>query len=145
MTSISFSKDLELHFLGRNGLGRICGAEILPIAGQAALHIEPVTSKGVAGRCSIEIPVNHLHQFVSALQAAAEEIQPAKTQNEGAAVDRLVFEFGHWGEHPRFARSDWKYEVANGDTQRGYWEFVAAKLEEEDSESVAQPERTFTL
>jgi hypothetical protein len=44
-------------------------------------------------------------------------------------VQRLISEFGEWGEHPKVPRSDWQYEVGNGDSQRGYWDFVAAKLE----------------
>lgn len=33
---------------------------------------------------------------------------------------------GHaWGEHPKYPREDWQTEVANGDTQGGYWEWVS--------------------
>lgn len=35
---------------------------------------------------------------------------------------------GHWGEHPEHPLSDWRYEVQNGDTRLGYWEWVAARL-----------------
>lgn len=35
------------------------------------------------------------------------------------------------GQHPRFTRWDWKQEVASESTLRGYWEWVASKLEEE--------------
>lgn len=34
---------------------------------------------------------------------------------------------GYWKEHPEFPVSDWQYEVQNGDTRQGYWEFVAAQ------------------
>lgn len=30
----------------------------------------------------------------------------------------------YWDEHPDFPVSDWQYEVANGDTKVGYWEWV---------------------
>jgi hypothetical protein len=135
MTSMSISKKLELHFLGRNGPGRMCGARVVPIEDLTALHIEPVTSRGVAGRSSIQIPVGQLHQFVEALQSAAAEITPSQAARPPANAERLTFEFGHWGEHPQHGRGVWKYEVANGDTQRGYWDYVAAKLEEEDADS----------
>lgn len=39
---------------------------------------------------------------------------------------------GWWGEHPGFPVSDWLYEVANGDTRLGYWEWVKAQLEQEE-------------
>jgi hypothetical protein len=35
---------------------------------------------------------------------------------------------GPWGEHSRHPARDWQYEVANGDTRLGYWDWVAAKL-----------------
>lgn len=34
---------------------------------------------------------------------------------------------GHWGKHPDHPVEDWQYEVANGDTRLGYWEWVAAR------------------
>lgn len=37
--------------------------------------------------------------------------------------------FGAWGESPSYPSADWKYEVANGDTRLGYWQWVAAKME----------------
>lgn len=35
-----------------------------------------------------------------------------------------------WETHPEFPRGDWQYEVGNGDTNYGYWEWVAAQLDE---------------
>lgn len=35
---------------------------------------------------------------------------------------------GHWAEHDKFPSRDWRYEVADGDTRLGYWEWVAAQL-----------------
>lgn len=37
---------------------------------------------------------------------------------------------GHWIETPAFPVEDWRYEVANGDTRRGYDDWCAAKAEE---------------
>ncbi|QRM34823.1 hypothetical protein [Microvirga sp. VF16] len=39
-----------------------------------------------------------------------------------------------WDDHPDYPSEDWKYEVENGDTRRGYWDWVAAKLEEAEDE-----------
>lgn len=36
------------------------------------------------------------------------------------------------GEHPVFTRGDWRNEVFNGYTLRGYWEWVEAQIEEEE-------------
>lgn len=37
----------------------------------------------------------------------------------------------HWAEHARYTRTDWRKEVAENNTQRGYWSWVRARLEEE--------------
>jgi hypothetical protein len=34
-----------------------------------------------------------------------------------------------WGEHPIYTRSHWQLEVRQGDTQRGYWSWVEARIE----------------
>lgn len=35
----------------------------------------------------------------------------------------------YWGENSEFPVEDWKYQVANGDTRRGYWEWIEAEQE----------------
>lgn len=49
--------------------------------------------------------------------------------------DKTVFDItekygGYWGEHPDFPVADWQYEVSNGDTRSGYWEWVEKKVED---------------
>lgn len=34
---------------------------------------------------------------------------------------------GHWGEHHMYPVADWQFEVANGDTRLGYWEWAYAQ------------------
>lgn len=34
-----------------------------------------------------------------------------------------------WGSHPKFTMEDWQFEVSEGDTRRGYWEWVSVQLE----------------
>ncbi len=34
---------------------------------------------------------------------------------------------GYWIEHPKYPASNWQYEVANGDTRLGYWEWASAQ------------------
>lgn len=38
---------------------------------------------------------------------------------------------GNWGKHPDYPVEDWKYEVTNGSTRLGYWEWIEAKQQEE--------------
>ena len=40
----------------------------------------------------------------------------------------------YWDHYSKYPLEDWQYEVANGDTRRGYHEWVAAKREEDDTE-----------
>ena len=45
------------------------------------------------------------------------------------SADALITKHGMWGELETLPRDDWKFEVQNGDTNLGYWEWVAARLE----------------
>jgi len=129
MSILSINKDLELSFLGRNGDAHMCGVSVIAFQSLQALHIEPITSRGLVGRCSIQIPVAQLDDFIAALRSEAADVTLPKSERPLTPA-QLMSQFGEWGEHPKFPRSDWQYEVANGDTQRGYWDFVAAKLDE---------------
>jgi hypothetical protein len=44
---------------------------------------------------------------------------------------------GYWGKHRGgWTVEDWQYEVANGDTREGYWEWCAAKeISQENGEA----------
>ncbi|MCK0441260.1 hypothetical protein MUG78_17820 [Gordonia alkaliphila] len=37
---------------------------------------------------------------------------------------------GQWREHRDWPVESWQYEVANGDTRQGYWEWVLKNIEE---------------
>ena len=39
---------------------------------------------------------------------------------------------GYWGSHSMHPVSDWQQAVANGTTRNGYWEWLEAKLVEEN-------------
>ena len=47
---------------------------------------------------------------------------------------------GYWGSHYDYPVEDWKLDVQNGDTRRGYWEWLEARLvEENDGKELPQP------
>jgi hypothetical protein len=46
------------------------------------------------------------------------------------SAQQLIEEHGYWGEMPGHPVADWQYEVANNDSRRGYWEWVAARMAE---------------
>ena len=56
---------------------------------------------------------------------------PVRTAQVASLVDSCGGDL--WGEHPQYPKSDWKYEVENGDTFLGYWEWVYCKLDEADA------------
>ena len=57
----------------------------------------------------------------------------AKEKKMGTRLDDLISEFGgYWGVgHPEYALDNWRCEVANNDTRKGYWSWVYTQVEEE--------------
>jgi uncharacterized protein (UPF0248 family) len=51
--------------------------------------------------------------------------------------DKYGFADG-WGWHPKYREQDWMAEIRDGNTRRGYREWVAAQIEEQD-----EPEITY--
>lgn len=41
---------------------------------------------------------------------------------------------GVWDNDPDYPPEDWRYEVANGDTRLGYWDWVVNQKEQEQNE-----------
>jgi len=74
--SVLFSKNV--NFLGRNGM---FGAKAVTLVVHGTLSdvkvvsIAPITTKGIEGRCWIEIPANNIPNMIDALKSLAEEIK----------------------------------------------------------------------
>ncbi len=47
-------------------------------------------------------------------------------------VCHLASKVDLWDDVESYPRADWQAEVAASDTQRGYWDWVAAQMEQED-------------
>lgn len=41
---------------------------------------------------------------------------------------------GYWSEHWNYSSEDWMYAVSNGDTRKGYWEWVIEMIETKDED-----------
>ena len=72
-------------------------------------------------------------------KAAAAESQPGNTtrhDSQGETVESLIETYGGWGDHPEYDSQTWREEVVEEKTRRSYWDWVAAKIEEnsEDGE-----------
>ena len=46
----------------------------------------------------------------------------------GLSLEQLKGKYGP-GEHPDHIREDWRHDVAQGDTNLGYWEWVVYQVE----------------
>jgi hypothetical protein len=64
------------------------------------------------------------------------DVDMLTTSVRTACVAALIVDNGGdlWGEHPKHPKSDWRYEVENGDTMLGYWEWAKCKLDEAESD-----------
>lgn len=63
-------------------------------------------------------------------------IVPMVTVDEAFHPDaQALFRADAWSEHGDFPRADWRQEVGNGDTQRSYWGWVSARLDERAQEN----------
>ena len=46
--------------------------------------------------------------------------------------EKLIEECGgYWSSHEHYPVVDWIFEVTNGDTRRGYWDWVQSCIERE--------------
>jgi hypothetical protein len=41
-----------------------------------------------------------------------------------------------WNDVPEYPRSDWRYQVGNGDTNLGYWDWVEHQLEADNNDAL---------
>lgn len=48
---------------------------------------------------------------------------------------------GVWGEHPDHPVGSWMYQVANGDTRSGYWQWVESSIEVSEPADHDPPDR----
>src|SRR5512137_651482 len=61
---MNFTKTVS--FIGRNGCFKSTGLDILKLGN--VVTIQPITSKGVAGRCMIEIPFGDIPSLIAELE-----------------------------------------------------------------------------
>ncbi len=52
-------------------------------------------------------------------------------------MNEIFKNYGFWDDYPEFPSKDWAYEVSNGDTRLGYWDWVVIKML--DKEIIIKP------
>ena len=60
--------DRNVNFIGRNGYFKASGLDVY--ANESIVIVQPITSKGEIGRCSIEIPIENVTALISHLKTA---------------------------------------------------------------------------
>lgn len=82
--------------------------------------------------------IAYLDQYLEPLvkEVSAFKSYEIARENEIDPELKLVQKFGSWGQDSCYPRSDWQYEVANNDTNLGYWGWLLQQYEiyEEDDE-----------
>ena len=72
-------------------------------------------------------------QYRDALQRAIDLIEPRLDSELTQQELEATYTGGSgWGDHPTYQRQQWRSEVANEDTQCGYWEWVYVMVQNEE-------------
>ncbi len=58
----------------------------------------------------------------------------------GDESDPRLISGGYWEDNESYPRDEWQAEVAAGDTQRGYWDWVNAQTEQEADKNAQMEE-----
>ncbi|TJY57137.1 hypothetical protein E4T66_17145 [Sinimarinibacterium sp. CAU 1509] len=65
-------------------------------------------------------------------RAVPDHVAVAGAQSPDTGVAPIAIQDAHggwWGQHPDYPLADWMHEVTEGDTRRGYWDWVSEKVE----------------
>lgn len=69
MAILKMTWERTTNFTGRNGYAKCKGLDLQTLDHNESLLLAPLTSRGVIGRCDIEIPLESLPELVAKLQA----------------------------------------------------------------------------
>ena len=77
--------------------------------------------------------INNFNAMIAQALAAAvsDATEPllARIKELESTYELMELHGGSWGEHPDHPVTDWQYEVANGDTRQGYWDWVEESID----------------
>jgi len=68
-SNVQFDLSKTGRFLGRNGMFKCAGIDVLVTADDKEVIISPITSKGLVGRCEIWIPKVDVSTLIKALKS----------------------------------------------------------------------------
>ena len=83
-------RDRQTNFTGRNGYFACGGIEVLHLNHNNSVMLSPLTSRGVVGRCDIEVPLENVPDLIVQLQALIPTEQVEKITEVGQLVDQLI-------------------------------------------------------
>lgn len=148
---VHFSRETSFDSIGTDGFVTTTGVAITPVrndAGITSILLNPVGENGqTVGNCRVTLDIDAMADIVPVLVRLMSE-EMARVRAAGApvpvtpisdrdpvemprplTVEKLERRFGPSGEAPEYPRSDWMYEAGNGNTGRGYWDWVLARVE----------------
>jgi hypothetical protein len=93
----------------------------------------------INGRVVISDYTKHpsFHRLVSKFISGLHQRMFREVPDNKLTGDQLRAKHSEAGEHPCFTKQDWKDEVSNDETIRGYWDWVQAQIEQAEDESEA--------
>lgn len=93
----------------------------------------------INGRVVISDYTKHpsFHRLVSKFITGLHQRMFREVPDSKLTSDQLRAKHHETGEHPCFPKQDWKDEVRNDQTLRGYWDWVHARIEQAGDESGA--------
>lgn len=96
-------------------------------------NLPPVAENNVVAKLLAEVAARGISLEV--IRRGLQEVGRAGYAGENTVehqAHRLAEHFGLHEEWPRFCRDDWKYEVENGDTNLGYWDWCVHQAEADE-------------
>lgn len=100
------------------------------------LRVAHLGVKAVEGKTDVETLDQAIVDMGVSLEITDDEVVEAAARRLGRALSDLPESDApwsevnsHWDEHPDHPVQDWLYEINNGDTRRGYGDWVDARIE----------------
>lgn len=107
--------------------------------------IDKVSVIGIVN-CKLQLHLDRIDGTDKHLLICSEEMMPSNDRIKRITVlrdgkrlpdedDKLRAQYANTEDgHPSYPIGDWRHEVNDGSTVRGYWEWVASRIEEEEHE-----------
>ena len=94
---------------------------------------EYLNDRTVCSKSAVETLATIVQHMSSDAVTLAQSEGP-KTNPQPSELSEKYDKPGEWGQHPTYTMTLWQTEILNSETRRGYWDWVACKLEVESAD-----------